>query len=118
MCFVDYEKTFDHCKHKLLMTRMNDIGLDGKKLWIIINLYENQKATVRLEYDEIENMDVFRGVGQECILIPLLFNVYFHAVILEAFENWGETYENSSVTCVMQMTRFSSLLQTSTFKIF
>lgn len=54
---------------------------------IIKNLYENQKATVRVEKDHTEEVDICRGVRQGCILSPLLFNVYSEAIMTEALEN-------------------------------
>lgn len=52
------------------MMSMNDIGLD-KDLRIINNLYENQIATVRVENEKTEEIEVCRGVLQCCILHPI-----------------------------------------------
>lgn len=86
LCFIDYEKAFDRVKHEILMQRLTDIGLDGKDLRIIKNLYWNQTANIRVENSETDQIDICRGVRQGCILSPLLFNLYSEAIITEALE--------------------------------
>lgn len=86
MCFIDYEKAFDRVKHQHLLRLLTDIGLDGKDVRIIRNLYENQVATIRVENEETEEIKICRGVRQGCVMSPLLFNIYSEAVMSEALE--------------------------------
>ena len=46
ICYVDFQQAFDMVEHKKLMEMLEDIGLDGKDIRVIRNLYWNQKATV------------------------------------------------------------------------
>lgn len=87
LCFVDYEKAFDRVRHQQLLGLLCDIGLDGKDIRIIRQLYEMQVATVRVESEETDQVEICRGVRQGCILSPLLFNVYSEAVMTRALEN-------------------------------
>ena len=48
LCFIDYEKPFDRVSHKDIVEMLMKIGIDGKDLRVIINLYENPKAAVRV----------------------------------------------------------------------
>uniref|UniRef100_A0A2A4J795 Reverse transcriptase domain-containing protein n=1 Tax=Heliothis virescens TaxID=7102 RepID=A0A2A4J795_HELVI len=87
LCFVDYEKAFDRVKHQQLLTTLCKLNLDGKDIKIIRNLYENQVATVRIDDEETEEIEICRGVRQGCIMSPLLFNIYSETVMSEALED-------------------------------
>jgi len=45
MCFLDYTNAFDRCQHGKMIEMLTDIGLDGKDIRIIANLYWGQKAS-------------------------------------------------------------------------
>ena len=44
LCFLDYEKAFDRVRHEPLMQCLGEIGVDGKYIKIIRNLYWDQTA--------------------------------------------------------------------------
>ena len=48
VCFIDYTKAFDKVKHKELIDMLQQIGVDGKDLRLIRNLYWNQTAAVTI----------------------------------------------------------------------
>ncbi|RVE51364.1 hypothetical protein evm_003919 [Chilo suppressalis] len=87
LCFIDYEKAFDRVRHDRLIKILNDVGLDNKDIRIIKNLYWNQRATVRIEGEETEEVEIKRGVRQGCSLSPTLFNLYSEAIMAEALED-------------------------------
>jgi len=87
MCFLDYTKAFDRFQHGKMMEMLTDIGLDGKDIRIIANLYWGQKATVRVENRQTEYINIKRGIRQNCILSPLLFNRYSDSFFKEALKN-------------------------------
>ena len=76
ICFIDYEKAFDHVYHHNLMNELNKYTIDGKDLNIMQNLYWNQTASIQLEDEESNQFSIKRGVRQGCILSPKLFNIY------------------------------------------
>lgn len=63
---------------------LKDKHIDTRDTRIIINLYWNQKAVVRIENETTEEIEIKRGVRQGCILSPLLFNLYSEAIFKEA----------------------------------
>ncbi|XP_055388393.1 uncharacterized protein LOC129616943 [Condylostylus longicornis] len=67
------------------------MGLDGKDIQCIRNLYCQQTAKVK--YGDITTTDlhIHRGVRQGCILSPLLFNIYSEKIFQESIaeENRG-----------------------------
>lgn len=86
-CFIDYQKAFDRVKHQRIAEILENIGLDDKDLRIIVNLYWNQSASVRLGRENTEDVDILRGVRQGCILSPLIFNVYSEYIFKEALDD-------------------------------
>ena len=50
-CFIDYEKAFDRVNHELMIKCLQDIGMNGKDIRVIVNLYWTQKAHIQLEQD-------------------------------------------------------------------
>ncbi|KAL3278231.1 hypothetical protein HHI36_013569 [Cryptolaemus montrouzieri] len=75
ICFIDFEKAFDRVRHDL-MESLRGVGLDGKDITLIQNLYWNQRARIRIEGSISEQIGIGRRVRQGCVLSPLLFNLY------------------------------------------
>ena len=75
-CFIDYEKAFDRVNHELMIKCLQDIGMNGKDIRLIVNLYWTQKAYIQLEQDLSDEIIIKRGVRQGCVLSPCLFNLY------------------------------------------
>lgn len=76
LCFIDYEKAFDKVRHEKLIEILQKIGIDGKDLQFITILYWNQQAKIRINNTLSNDIKIRRGVGQGCILSPILFNLY------------------------------------------
>ena len=75
-CFIDYEEAFDRVNHESMIKCLKDIGLNGKDIRLIVNLYWTQKACIQLEQDLSGEIMIKRGVRQGCVLSPCLFNLY------------------------------------------
>ena len=88
-CFLDYEKAFDTVLHGKLIQILRDVGFDDRDVHIISNLYWNQTAVVRVGQDMTDAVCISRGVRQECVLSPLLFNLYSECIMAEALEDLG-----------------------------
>ena len=58
ICFIDYEKAFDHVYHHNLMNELNKYTIDGKDLNIMQNLYWNQTASIQLEDEESNQFSI------------------------------------------------------------
>ena len=64
------------------------IGVDWRDRRLIMNLYMNQKAVVRIQQEFSEEGEIGRGVRQGCCLSP--FNIYAEAMMMEAMEDIDE----------------------------
>jgi hypothetical protein len=76
ICFIDFKKAFDKVQHQKLIEILQQLGLDGRDIHIIKNLYWRQQARVRVDNQTTEEVQINRGVHQGCILSLILFNVY------------------------------------------
>ncbi|KAL1448667.1 hypothetical protein WDU94_003512 [Cyamophila willieti] len=83
-CFIDFEKAFDRVQHGKLIEILKKTNIDEKDARIIGNLYWQQKATIRTDNSESEEVSIRRGVRQGCVISPLLFNLYSEEIFKEA----------------------------------
>ena len=90
ICFVDFEKAFDRIDWVKMLDILKEIGVDWRDRRLIMNLYLNQKAIVRIQQEYSDEGEIGRGVRQGCSLSPLLFNIYAEAMMVEAMEGIEE----------------------------
>lgn len=64
--------------------------MNQKDLHVIINLYWNQSAVLRIASRHADQMKILRGVLQGCIFSPILSNVYSEYIFREAHDNIEE----------------------------
>lgn len=86
-CLIDYQKAFDRVQHNKMINIQKKIGMSKKDVNIIVNLYWNQTAVMRIDGTHTEEVKILRGVRQGCILSPILLNVYSEYIFREALEN-------------------------------
>ena len=79
-CFIDCEKAFDRANHETMSKCLNDIGINGKDLKLIVNLYWTQRAPIPLEKIHSEEIRIKTGVRQGCVLSPYPFNLYTETI--------------------------------------
>ena len=89
ICFIDYEKAFDRVRHEDLIEMLQRIGLDGKDLRLITNLYWEQKAIIEIENNKSNWFEIKRGVRQGCVGSPDLFSFYGENIMREIEEMEG-----------------------------
>jgi len=75
MCFTDYHKAFDCIKHGELWLNMLEIGSKPHLMQLLWNLYQEQKAAVRIADAISEWFRVYKGVRQGYVLSLYLFNI-------------------------------------------
>ena len=90
VCFVDFEKAFDRVNWIKMMEILKKIGVDWRDRRLIVNLYVNQTAVVRVHEEYTEACEIGRGVRQGCCLSPLLFSLYAEMMMEEAMEGIEE----------------------------
>ena len=99
ICFLDYEKVFDQVRHEPLMQCLSEIGVDGKDIKIIRNLYWDQTASVRIMNELCEEIRIQRGDRQVCVVSATLFNLYTeqnvrHIINMKGVNVGGTNYNN------------------------
>ena len=52
------------------------MGIPGHLTCLLRNLYEGQEATVKTGHGTTDWFHIGKGVHQDCILLPCLFNLY------------------------------------------
>lgn len=48
-CLIDYEKAFDWVKYEILIKCLKDIGINGREIKLIVNLYWSQRAYIQMK---------------------------------------------------------------------
>ena len=77
--FVDLKRAFDTIKHTLVWKKLFDIGVSGKLIRIIRNLYVQAEMKVRVNNGQyVQDIGVTKGVLQGDSLSPLLFSLFMN----------------------------------------
>ena len=74
-CFSDYAKAFECVDHNKLWKILEEMGPDHLTC-LLGNLYAGQEVTVRTGHRTMDWFKTEIGVGQDCILLPCLFDIY------------------------------------------
>ena len=82
--FTDYAKTFDCVDHHKLWKILKEIGIPDDLTCLLRNLYAGQKATVRIGHGTTDWFQTGKGLCQDCILSPCLFNFYAECIMQNA----------------------------------
>ena len=62
--------------HNRLWKILKEIGIPDHLICLLRNLYAGQEATVRTGHGTVDWFKIGKGVCQDCILSPCLFNFY------------------------------------------
>ena len=65
--FIDWKKAFDSVNHEKLLQLLNKIGIDNKDLRLILALYCEQTANVKISNDVTGDTQIKKGVRQGCV---------------------------------------------------
>ena len=74
-CFIDYTKSFDCVAHNKLWEILEEMVIPDQLTCLLRNLYAGQEATVRTGHGTMDWFQIGKGVLQDCILSPCLFNL-------------------------------------------
>ena len=83
-CFINYAKVFDYVDHNNLLKILKDMRIPNHLFCLLRNLYAGQEATVRTGHGTTDWFQIGKGVHQDCILSPCLFNLYEEYIMRNA----------------------------------
>ena len=83
-CFIDYAKAFDCVDHNKLWKILKEMGIPDHLTCLLKNLYAGQEATVRTRHGKPDWFQIGKGVCQDYILSPCLFNFYAEYILRNA----------------------------------
>ena len=76
LCFLDFKKAFDTVSRELLFKKLYSLGIRGKMLRVIRDLYTNNPARVQVQNFLSPEFEINRGVLQGSKLGPVLLYLY------------------------------------------
>ena len=79
-CFIDYSKAFDRVHHDKLIDCLERIGVDGKDIRIIIELYWHQKAAIRLQ----DELSPFTPAPSEEAYVKAVFCLRIYLIYIQS----------------------------------
>ena len=83
-CFIDFTKAFDCVDHNKLWKILKETGTPDHLTCLLRNLYAGKEATIRTGHGPIDWFQIGKGVHQDCILSPCLFNFYTEYIMRNA----------------------------------
>ena len=91
MCFVDLQKAYDTVDRTLLWQILTRIGVPPHMIEVIRQFYDGMRACVRPGDGVCSDwFEVEQGLRQGCVLFPLLFNIFFAAVLNVVLQRFRE----------------------------
>ena len=91
MCFIDLQKAYDTVDRTLLWQVLIRIGVPPQMRAVIGQFYDGMRACMRPD-DGVcsDRFEVEQGLRQGCELSPLLFNIFFAAVLNVVLQRFSE----------------------------
>ena len=86
----DYAKVFDSVNHNKLKKILQEIVIPGHLTCLLRNLFPGQGAAVRTTHGTIVWFQIGKGVGQDWVLSPYLFNIYTEYIMKNAGQDEGQ----------------------------
>ena len=74
--FFDISKAFDKVWHQGLIFKLKSYGVDGKLLKLLKNYLTDRQQRVILNGQTPSWQNIYAGVPQGSVLVPLLFLIY------------------------------------------
>ena len=69
-------RPFDCVHHNKLWKILQEMGIPDHLTCLLRNLYAGQEVTVRTGHETTDWFQIGKGVRQDCILSPCVFNLY------------------------------------------
>ena len=99
--FVDLKKAYDSVPRTALWPALTKLGVPPRMLQVIRALHDGMLAHVRVDGSVTDEFVVTNGLRQGCTLAPMLFNLYFAAVMT----HWHSTASTPGIPVLYRMGR-------------
>jgi hypothetical protein len=86
-CFLDIKKAYDTVWREGLWEKLSNVGIDGKILNVIKNMYEKVQSCVVINNRPSSWFSIDVGLRQGCVLSPLLFLIFINDLLRELKES-------------------------------
>ena len=91
MCFVDLQKAYDSVDRELLWKVLVRADVPSVMIDVIRQFDDVMRARVRMDDGKLSKwFEVTQGLRQGCVLSPLLFNIFFAAVMEVILQRFSE----------------------------
>ena len=91
LCLIDLQKAYDSVDRTLLWQVLARFGTPPQMIEVIRQFHDGMRACVRSDDGRCsEWFEVAQGLHQGCVLSPLLFNVFFAAVLRVVLERFSK----------------------------
>ena len=91
MRFIDLQKAYDTVDRTLLWQVLSRIGVPPQMIAVIQQFHDGMRACVRPDDSVCSDwFEVEQGLRQGCVLSPLLFNIFFAAVLTVVLQRFTE----------------------------
>ena len=81
--FIDFSKAYDRVNRELLWSKLSHMGLTGKMLQALQQIYQDVQCCVRINGIYSDWFQVSCGLKQGCLISPILFNLYINDLAVE-----------------------------------
>ena len=96
-CFVDLEKAYERVPRNKLWAVLLEYDVKVQLLAAIKLLYKQSEVCVRVNGMKTKPFSVSVGLGQGCVLSPLLFITYMDKIDRDSSSSSGFTFEQCNV---------------------
>ena len=91
MCFIDLQKAYDTVDRTLLWQVLTRSGVPTQMIAVIQQFQDGMRACVRPDEGVCSDwFEVKQELRQGCVLSPLLFNIFFAALLTVVLQRFGE----------------------------
>ena len=84
--FIDLKKAYDSVPSAAMWSILGKLGVPEPTIELIKTFHQDTQATIRVDGDTLNEIDVTNGLRQGCCLVPVLFNLYACVLV----ERWTD----------------------------